>query len=234
MKVKSETYVNNVKTMMLEMFKSSEEKGDITLACEDGVKIKANKCVLRAFSETFKNILDEDIPLIYMRGTKSKDMKKILEFIYYGETQINHEDVDSFVDLAAELKIKGMNIIDKPYDIRRFSYSCDRYVEDVWDDFEYIQALSKDVTNTDVEDINDMNKTKTIHDNETIEDDSLYCKALSKLLTTEVDEVSRSTEGKEELIVSSRFQDSLRQQNQELMQDDFDISYSIALSQYLS
>ena len=41
----------------------------------DKVKVKADKCVLRAFSETFKYIVDDDIPLIYMRGTKSRDVK---------------------------------------------------------------------------------------------------------------------------------------------------------------
>ena len=44
----------------------------------------------------------------------------------------------------------------------------------------------------------------------------------------------KGKERREKLNASTHFQDNLRQQNQELMQDDFDLSYSIALSQFLS
>ena len=43
-----------------------------------------------------------------MKGVSSKDLESILEFIYCGETNINKLDLDSFLDVAKELKIEGL------------------------------------------------------------------------------------------------------------------------------
>ena len=46
--------------------------------------------------------------MIYMRGVRAKDLVAIMDFIYQGETNIYQEDLDGFLALAEELKLKGL------------------------------------------------------------------------------------------------------------------------------
>ena len=46
--------------------------------------------------------------MIYMRGLKVKDLEAILDFIYHGEANIYQEDLDGFLALAEELKLRGL------------------------------------------------------------------------------------------------------------------------------
>ena len=43
-----------------------------------------------------------------MRGMKSKDLLAILDFLYCGETNVNQENLDSFLAIAEELELKGL------------------------------------------------------------------------------------------------------------------------------
>ena len=43
-----------------------------------------------------------------MRGIQSEDLKAIIEFLYTGETNICEENLDSFLAIAEELKVKGL------------------------------------------------------------------------------------------------------------------------------
>ena len=84
---------------------------DVTLACEDGQQIKAHKVVLSSCSSFFKNILlkyPHPSPLIYLKGVKHTDLQAILKFIYIGQTEVDQEEVASFLDIAKELEIKGL------------------------------------------------------------------------------------------------------------------------------
>ena len=47
-------------------------------------------------------------PLIYMRGLKSEDLLAIVDFLYFGETNVFQENLDSFLALAEELQLKGL------------------------------------------------------------------------------------------------------------------------------
>ena len=47
-------------------------------------------------------------PLIYMRGTNSDDLVAMLDFLYYGEANVNQEHLDSFQALAEEMQLKGL------------------------------------------------------------------------------------------------------------------------------
>ena len=44
-----------------------------------------------------------------MRGLKSEDFLAIVDFLYYGETNIYQENLDNFLNIAKELKLKGLN-----------------------------------------------------------------------------------------------------------------------------
>merc|ERR1712129_678602 len=47
-------------------------------------------------------------PLIYMRGLKSEDLVAMVDFIYFGEANVDQENLDSFLNVAEELQLKGL------------------------------------------------------------------------------------------------------------------------------
>ena len=47
-------------------------------------------------------------PLIYMRGIKADELVAIIDFLYFGEANVNQENLDAFLGLAEELKLKGL------------------------------------------------------------------------------------------------------------------------------
>ena len=91
--------------------REDKDFSDITLVCEDDVQVDAHKLILAASSPVFKDILKRakhPNPLIYMRGLKSVDLVAILDFLYLGEAQVGQENLESFLALAEELKLKGL------------------------------------------------------------------------------------------------------------------------------
>ena len=92
---------------------------DVTLACEDGQQIETHKVILAASSPFFSELLRKTKhphPLVYMRALKSEDLMAIIDFLYCGETNVYQDNLDSFLDIAEELQLKGLmgrNHIDK-------------------------------------------------------------------------------------------------------------------------
>jgi len=83
---------------------------DLTLACEDE-EIQVHKVILAACSPFFRNILrrhPHQHPLLYLKGVKYSDLQSVLNFMYHGEVNVAQEDLNSFLALAADLKIKGL------------------------------------------------------------------------------------------------------------------------------
>ena len=84
---------------------------DVTLACEDGQQIEAHKVILAASSPFFQNLLKRNKhphPLIYMRGLKSEDLGAIVDFLYCGEANVLQDNLESFLAIAEELRLKGL------------------------------------------------------------------------------------------------------------------------------
>ena len=84
---------------------------DVTLACEDGKQLEAHKVVLAASSPIFQSLLKQNKhshPLIYMRGIKSEDLLAILDFLYHGEANVYQQNLESFLAIAEDLKLKGL------------------------------------------------------------------------------------------------------------------------------
>ena len=88
-----------------------EDFADVTLACEDGKQLEAQEVILAITSPVFQKIFTRNKhvhPLVYMRGMKSDVLVAVLDFPYCGETNVNQEDLDSFLAIAEELRLKGL------------------------------------------------------------------------------------------------------------------------------
>ena len=91
--------------------REDREFTDITLACEDGQLIEAHKVVLASSSPFFTQLLKKikhPHPVIYMRGLRSEDLVAIMDFLYCGEANVLQENLDAFLALAEELRLKGL------------------------------------------------------------------------------------------------------------------------------
>ena len=84
---------------------------DVTLAYEGGQQVEAHKVVLIASSPFFLNIMKRNKhphPLIYMKGVKSENLVAMVDFLYHGEANVFQENLESFLVLAEEFRLKGL------------------------------------------------------------------------------------------------------------------------------
>ena len=91
--------------------RNDSEFSDVTLACDDGTQIEAHKVVLASSSPFFKDLLKKNKHqhlIIYMRKVKAEDLVAIVDFLYFGEASVFQEDLDGFLALAEDLKLKGL------------------------------------------------------------------------------------------------------------------------------
>jgi len=83
---------------------------DVTLACDDD-QIQAHKVILSACSPFFRTILkrnSHEHPLLYLKGVKYIDLVSVLNFMYHGEVNVAQEELNSFLAIAEDLKVKGL------------------------------------------------------------------------------------------------------------------------------
>ena len=93
------------------VLRNDQDLVDVTLACEDGTQIETHKVILASSSPFFMEVLKKNKhphPLIYMRGLKAEALLAMVDFLYYGEANVNQESLDAFLGLAEELKLKGL------------------------------------------------------------------------------------------------------------------------------
>ena len=106
---------NKFPDILIQSFKalrSGRDFADVTLACEDGYQIEVHKVFLAATSPFFKSLLQRtktSHPIVFMRGMKRGDLDAIVDFLYYGEAKVYQENLDTFLALAEELKLKGLS-----------------------------------------------------------------------------------------------------------------------------
>ena len=94
-----------------ESLRKNDDFADVTLACEDGQQIEAHKVILAASSTFFQNLLRKNRhvhPLIYLRGVSFGDLVAIVDFLYFGETSVWKDNLDSFLTSAEEFKLNGL------------------------------------------------------------------------------------------------------------------------------
>jgi len=89
-----------------------EEKDffDCTLSCGSR-QIQAHKLILSACSPFFRSVLRQNPhqhPLLYLKGVEFSDLQAVLNFMYHGEVNVAQEELNSFLAVAEELKVKGL------------------------------------------------------------------------------------------------------------------------------
>jgi len=100
---------NNVSSAFREL-RDDKDFFDVTLACDDD-QIQAHKVILSACSPFFRNILRRNPhqnPLLYLKGVRFTDLKSVLNFIYNGEVNVAQEELNTFLSVAEDLRIKGL------------------------------------------------------------------------------------------------------------------------------
>eukprot|EP00096_Caligus_rogercresseyi_P007696 TRINITY_DN256_c0_g1_i5.p1 TRINITY_DN256_c0_g1~~TRINITY_DN256_c0_g1_i5.p1 ORF type:complete len:418 (-),score=156.21 TRINITY_DN256_c0_g1_i5:1337-2590(-) len=102
-------FESNIKHGFSEL-RQEEDFFDVTLAC-GSQQIKAHKVILSACSPFFRSIIKSiphAHPLLYLRGIQFAHLESLLCFMYNGEVNVTQEDLNNFLAVAEELKIKGL------------------------------------------------------------------------------------------------------------------------------
>jgi len=102
-------FENNISQAFKEL-RDDKDFFDVTLACDDE-QIQAHKLILSACSPFFRNILRRNPhqhPLLYLKGVKFTDLQSVLNFMYHGEVNVAQEELNSFLAVAEELRVKGL------------------------------------------------------------------------------------------------------------------------------
>merc|ERR1712129_297720 len=84
---------------------------DVTLVAEDGQQVVAHRVVLAASSSFFQRLLGETKhphPLVFMRGVLWEVLDAVVDFLYFGETAVSQEHLESFLEIAGELELQGL------------------------------------------------------------------------------------------------------------------------------
>jgi len=102
-------FESNISTAFREL-REDKDFFDVTLACDED-QIQAHKVILSACSPFFRTVLKRnrhEHPLLYLKGVKFIDLVAVLNFMYHGEVNVAQEELNSFLAVAEELKVKGL------------------------------------------------------------------------------------------------------------------------------
>ena len=105
--------------------RNSKELFDVTLFSDEETPFQAHKLVLSASSSVFRNIFkfkqnSSSSPLLYIRGLSNKDLTNVIEFLYKGEVVIACNDVEMFLKVSKDLKLRGM--FEENYELSKFDW----------------------------------------------------------------------------------------------------------------
>jgi len=94
--------------------RDEKEFFDVVIACEDE-QLQAHKVILSACSPFFRSVLRRNQPanqqgslVLYLKGVTYRDMESVLNFMYHGEVNVAQDDLNSFLAVAEELRVKGL------------------------------------------------------------------------------------------------------------------------------
>ena len=103
-------FASNAAHTFAELRKDSEFS-DVTLACNDDTMFKAHKVVLASCSPVFRKLFQQynhPNPLIILRGLNKNQLENIIDFAYFGQIEVELTDLDTYLKVAEEFKLKGL------------------------------------------------------------------------------------------------------------------------------
>ncbi len=93
---------------------------DVVLAARDG-EVRAHRFILGASSPLFRRIFRSvrrrggggggggaAAPVVYLKGVSAAHLHYILDFMYYGEVNLEQDELQGFLAVAEELQVKGL------------------------------------------------------------------------------------------------------------------------------
>ena len=93
------------------VLRDNEYFTDVTLAA-DGHTVKAHRVILSACSNYFHSILKNmgpwQHPVLLLQDVRPGDLTSLMDFIYFGQVNMNQDSLDGFLKIAEKLKIKGL------------------------------------------------------------------------------------------------------------------------------
>ena len=104
---------NDFETNISTAFREIREEKDL-FDCTIAVgtrQLQAHKLILSACSPFFREIFKQNPhqhPLLYLSRIGFDDLKACLNFMYHGEVNVAQDDLNTFLVVAEELKIKGL------------------------------------------------------------------------------------------------------------------------------
>ena len=84
---------------------------DVTLVSDDQVQIKAHKIILSSCSPVLKKLLLDNPhphPMIYMSGVKHEQLESILQWMYFGETNVYKDNIEEFIEIGKDLEVQEL------------------------------------------------------------------------------------------------------------------------------
>ena len=90
---------------------SDQNFSDVTLVCDDEETIQAHKVILSACSPFFNRILTKNQhnhPLVYLSDVNLNELKAIVNFMYLGQTNVEQENLQRFLKIAAKFQVRGL------------------------------------------------------------------------------------------------------------------------------
>merc|ERR1711994_398681 len=93
---------------------------DVTLSSSvdtgGSLSLKAHKVILSSYSGVFREMFQQyparQDPFIYLSGISFQNLQYILDFMYNGEANVSQAHLSTFLGLAEELQIKGLQMND--------------------------------------------------------------------------------------------------------------------------
>ncbi|XP_068205850.1 uncharacterized protein [Palaemon carinicauda] len=110
------------KVLTLQRFE--EQFCDVTLVSDDGFVMKAHQAILASTSTYFQRVLADitadQHPMIVLRGANFREMSCLLDYMYQGSTQVHQSLMETVLEVADMLEVKGLSQIRSNNSIKKF------------------------------------------------------------------------------------------------------------------
>ena len=146
---------NEFQTNMASYFqdlRDDKDFADVTLVCEDNNMFEVHKVIISSASNFFRSVLagnKHPHPLIYMRDVRATTMEAVVDFIYHGEVNINQDDLNSFLQIAEDIELKGLEqsktLLDKDHKEENGDDAMKKKIREPIKDLNNILKIAEDI-----------------------------------------------------------------------------------------